>query len=151
MNPPIPATRAKHVLLTSWVCDEDRHIRGLSLHAMLGSLFRDAELYGSHIYREFYAEAAVGSTSPKHINRAIIRDLKVTSEGDVKNVTSALLKAIRFVRARPHETTYPMNTTLEREVLFATLSAFRTRLCMKDDWSFETCRDDFHMEFEYVM
>ena len=148
---PRPFGFAKHVLLICWVHEEDRKFRVKSLRELLQAVIHDSNVSGGHIYEEFYREVTNGGISPQHIHRAIIRDLKVNSEGDVKNVTSSLFQTITWIRAKPWSSTFPMNTPLEREVLFATLAACRTRLCMKDGWDYASCRDDFLLVLEYVM
>lgn len=133
-----------HVVYTLWVIGTPyKTNRPLFLFRMWETLIRGHPDVSRAGCPEFYYEAVTGSTGPAHLARAFIRDFRLVHQSDI--VVQFALRILFSLRPS-RGPAFPVETRLDREVVFRSIAACRTLLCTAGVRDFKAFKDHFESE-----
>ena len=142
-----------------WIYQEDRHYRSLLLMKMIEALSVDTLLFGSRAYTDFYNEGVMGTTGPKHVMKAVIRDFKLKADAPAEFISSTycLLREITEIHPQSSSPRFDMSDLLSRKTLYASLASWRTIFCSVEDPYLESLtksvrlRDALTLQLRYLV
>lgn len=138
-----------HVAYALWVIGTPiKFNRPLLLFRLWDTLLRSHPDVDNKGFPEFYYEAVTGSIGPDRLARAYARDFRLVHQSQA--VAQSTLRVIFSLR--PARTpVFPMETRLEREVVFRSIAACRTLLCTPNEPDLPAFRSHFEMEASYLL
>ena len=124
-------------MLVTWIYTDVTFMRWIALNKVYEALIIDAKRFGHRVCSDLYLETATGSTSPRQVVRAILRDFKAGSWPGGTDVELAqrllwLQHIIKDSQPLRDHVRFATQGSLAKKLLYSSLAAWRSVFCTVD-------------------